>query len=98
MLPRQARPIGPNLTAGAQTVVDESVTRALANPEVQQLLTQAVERAHSALMQLLNGDGLIDGITVEDGAVTVNMLPLLSRALTVRPGPRLAGPTRACPS
>ena len=33
-------------------------------------------------MQLLSGDGLIDGITVEDGAVTVNMLPLVSRALT----------------
>ena len=27
-------------------------------------------------------DGLLDGITVEDGAVTVNLLPLISRGLT----------------
>jgi hypothetical protein len=74
--------LAPTLTAGAQTVVEQGLTRALANPEIQQLLTQSVERAHSALMQLLNGDGLVDGITVEDGAVTVNMLPLVSRALT----------------
>ena len=33
-------------------------------------------------MQLLEGDGLVDGITVVDGEVTVNMLPLIARGLT----------------
>ena len=82
VLPGNLDRLAPTLTAGAQRAVDQALTRALANPDVQQLLTQAVERAHSALMQLLNGDGLVDGITVQDGAVTVNMLPLVSRALT----------------
>jgi hypothetical protein len=82
LLPGNLDRLAPTITAGAQAVVDQGLTRALGNPEVQELLTDAVERAHSALMQLLSGDGLIDGITVEDGAVTVNLLPLVSRALT----------------
>ena len=78
VLPGNLDRLAPTLTAGAESVVDRGLTRALANPDVQQALTQAVERAHSALMQLLSGDGLVDGITVEDGAVTVNLLPLVS--------------------
>ncbi len=86
VLPANLDRLAPTLTAGAETVVDRGLTRVFANPEVQSALTQAVERAHSALMQLLSGDGLIDGITVEDGAVTVNLLPLVSRGLTVVQG------------
>ena len=82
VLPANLDRMAPTLAAGAQTFVDSALTRALGNPEVQQLITDAVERAHSALMRLLSGDGLIDGISVEDGAVTVNLLPLVSRALT----------------
>jgi hypothetical protein len=33
-------------------------------------------------MRLLEGDGLVDGITVVDGAVTLNLLPLIDRGLT----------------
>ena len=86
VLPGNLARLAPTLTAGAESVVDRGLERALANPDVQQALTQAVERAHSALMQLLSGDGLIDGITVQDGQVTVNMLPLISRALTAVQG------------
>ena len=86
VLPANLDRLAPTLTAGAETVVDRGLTRVFANPEVQSALTQAVERAHSALMQLLSGDGLIDGITVEDGAVTVNLLPLVSRGLTLVQG------------
>ena len=64
VLPGNLARLAPTLTAGAESVVDRGLERALANPDVQQALTQAVERAHSALMQLLSGDGLIDGITV----------------------------------
>ncbi|HET9666806.1 MAG TPA: hypothetical protein VFP09_08630 [Desertimonas sp.] len=82
VLPSNLDRLAPTLTAGAQSFVDSALTRVIGNPEVQQFLTDAVERAHSALMQLLSGDGLVDGITVEEGAVTVNFLPLVSRALT----------------
>jgi hypothetical protein len=83
VLPTQLDRLAPTLTAGAQTVVDRGLTRALGNPDVQQALDAAVERAHAALMRLLEGDGLIDGVTVQDGAVTVNVLPLVSRALSL---------------
>jgi hypothetical protein len=86
ILPDNLDRLAPTLTAGAQTVVDRGLTLVFANPEVQELLTGAVERAHSALMDLLSGDGLIDGITVEDGVVTLNLLPLISRGLTLVQG------------
>jgi hypothetical protein len=78
--------LAPTLTMGAETVVDRGLTRALANPDVQDALNAAVERAHAALMRLLEGDGLIDGVTVQNGAVTVNLLPLVSRALSLIQG------------
>jgi hypothetical protein len=37
-------------------------------------------------MRLLRGDGLVDGITVVDGEVTLNLLPLVARGLTVLQG------------
>jgi hypothetical protein len=86
VLPTRLDRLAPTLVAGAESFVDQALNRVMANPEVQQLLDTAVERAHSALMQLLSGDGLIDGITVEDGAVTVNLLPLISRGLTAVQG------------
>jgi hypothetical protein len=54
----------------------------LSDPDVQQVITDVVERAHQRALRLLEGDGLVDGITVVDGEVTVNMLPLIARGLT----------------
>jgi hypothetical protein len=82
ILPTQLDRFAPTLVSGAQTFVDRRLTDLLARPEVQQLISDAVERAHSALMRLLSGDGLVDGITVQDGEVTVNLLPLISRGLS----------------
>jgi hypothetical protein len=82
VLPERLDRFAPTLVAGAQSFVDDRLNRALSNPDVQRLITDAVERAHSALMRLLSGDGLIDGITVQEGEVTVNLLPLISRGLT----------------
>jgi hypothetical protein len=82
ILPAQLDRFAPTLVSGAQTFVTDRLTTALSNPDVQELLRNAVERAHSALMRLLSGDGLIDGITVQDGEVTLNLLPLISRGLT----------------
>jgi hypothetical protein len=83
ILPTRLDRFAPTLVAGARQFVDSGLNRALSNPEVQELIAAAVDRAHSALMQLLRGGGLVDGITVEDGAVTVNLLPLVSRGLTL---------------
>ena len=83
----ERRPAGPARSAGSDPDSGRpDVRRPRAHPGARQprcasrRSPQAVERAHSALMQLLSGDGLVDGITVDDGAVTVNLLPLVSAA------------------
>jgi len=38
-----------------------------------------VRKAYGEFVDLLRGDGLIDGVTVEDGQVTLNLLPLIGR-------------------
>jgi hypothetical protein len=81
VLPDSLTRLEPVLASGARTAVNAGLDRLLSTPEVQETLTRLVERAHRAAMRLLQGDGLVDGITIVDGAVTVNMLPLISRGL-----------------
>ena len=69
------------LAAGARSAVDRGLTRVLANPEVQDVLTTVVERSHRRAMRLLQGDGLMDGVDVTDGVVTLNTLPLIGRGV-----------------
>ena len=80
ILPDQLQRFEPVLAAGARTAVERGLTRVLANPDVQALLEEVVERAHARAVQLLEGDGLADGIDVTDGVVTLNTLPLIGRA------------------
>jgi hypothetical protein len=86
ILPSNLDRFAPTLVSGAERFVDQGLNQLLSNPDVQQLLERLVERAHAALMRLLSGDGLIDGITVDQGAVTVNLLPLVSRGLSLVQG------------
>lgn len=69
------------ISSGVEAGLRRRLTAALADPDVQEVLDAAVERAHGAAMQLLRGDGLRDGVTVEDGRVTLNLLPLIARGL-----------------
>jgi hypothetical protein len=82
VLPSSLDRLAPVMTGGLQAAVDRGLTEAFESPEVQDLVINLVRRAHSAAMRLLEGDGLVDGITVVDGAVTLNLLPLLDRGLT----------------
>jgi hypothetical protein len=82
VLPSSLDRLAPTLTGGLQAAVDRGLTEAFSNPEVQEIITNLVRRAHAAAMRLLEGDGLVDGITVVDGAVTLNLLPLIDRGLT----------------
>ena len=81
VLPDRVQPLAPLLASGARSAVERGVDRLLANPDVQAVMTEVVERAHRRAMQLLTADGLVDGVTVVDGAVTVNLLPLVGRGL-----------------
>jgi hypothetical protein len=80
-LPTNLQRLEPVLAAGARSAVDRGLTRVLANPDVQDVLTTVVERSHRRAMKLLEGDGLMDGIDVTDGVVTLNTLPLIGRGL-----------------
>ena len=58
VLPDDLDRLEPAIAAGLQTAVDRGVTRALSSPEVQEIITQIIERAHSRAMDLLQGDGI----------------------------------------
>ena len=47
------------------------------------MLTDLVRRAHARAMSLLQGDGVADGVSVVNGEVTLNLIPLFGRALTL---------------
>ena len=81
VLPTNLQRLEPVLAAGARSAVDRGLTRVLANPEVQDVLTTVVERSHRRAMRLLQGDGLMDGVDVTDGVVTLNTLPLIGRGV-----------------
>ena len=82
VLPGSLDRLAPTIAGGLQAAVNRGLTEAFSNPEVQEIITNLVRRAHAAAMRLLEGDGLVDGITVVDGAVTLNLLPLIDRGLT----------------
>ena len=82
VLPDQLQSLEPLLAGGARTAVDRGVAVLLAQRETETVFRRLAERAHRAAMRLLQGDGLLDGISVNDGAVTLNLLPLVGRAAT----------------
>jgi hypothetical protein len=81
VMPSSLDRLAPVLVGGLEQAVDAGLTRLFENPEVQELFTDLVRRAHAAAMRLLEGDGLVDGISVVDGEVTLNLIPLVTRGL-----------------
>jgi hypothetical protein len=81
-LPTGLQRFAPTIAAGATAALQRGVSQLLGTPEVQNLFTELVERAHHRVMELLQGDGVLDGVTVTDGEVTLNLLPIVSQAIT----------------
>jgi hypothetical protein len=79
VLPPALQPLRPAVVGGARAFVQERLERRLATDGSRELITGVVRRAHVAAVDLLRGDGLVDGVTVIDGAISVNLLPLLGR-------------------
>jgi hypothetical protein len=71
----------PAIVGGIDAAVEKRVNALLSLDATRHLIVGLVERSHAQLMRLLEGDGLSGAITVKDGAVTVNLLPVLGLAL-----------------
>jgi hypothetical protein len=69
------------IVGGARQFVEEQLAEVLQKPAVQQVLVTIVRTAHAQLMKVLNGDGMIDGVSIADGKVTLNLLPLVTLGL-----------------
>ena len=81
VLPPALDRLSPALVGGIRTVVQNRLTVLLSREEVRRLVTDVIERAHGRLMKLLRGDGGVTGVSVDNGEVSINLLPLLSRGL-----------------
>lgn len=81
VLPERLQPLEAALVGGARTLVHDRVEILITDDTTRRVIDTVVVRSHGALMTLLEGDGLSGGISVVDGAVTVNTLPLISRGL-----------------
>ena len=80
-VPEELEPFVPVLVGGVQNVVHEGFSRVLEDGRAREALVAVVERAHEAVMRVLEGDGLTGALRVEGADVRVNLLPLLSRGL-----------------
>ena len=75
----QPHRISPILVGGVRTIVNEAFTRVLETEATQDFIVAASERAHAAVMRVLEGGSLRDGVTVDNGEVTLNLIPIVER-------------------
>jgi hypothetical protein len=81
LLPDQLDRFAPAIAAGAERAIDRALSDVLASDRVHDTVVTLVERAHALAMRLLEGNGLSHGVTIENGVVTLNLLPLIDLGL-----------------
>lgn len=81
IVPQALSSLVPTLVAGAREAVQLELEKTLATEATRAMLVTLVERSHGQLMRLLEGDGLSGGLSVQDGEVTLNLLPLVAIGL-----------------
>ena len=78
-LPDVAKSLAPAITLAIQDGIASRLQVGLARPQVQALLLKTVSIAHTQVMNLLRGNP--DAVSVVDGYVTIEVLPLVQAAL-----------------
>ncbi len=81
LLPGDRDGIAGIVTGAAASELESRLADLLDEPRTQELVRRLVAEVHDRVLVLLRGGGLREGWTVEDGAVTVNLLPLVGRGL-----------------
>ena len=91
-LPDQAAFLAAPLSNAVQGFVRDGVQQLLQTDQFKQVWDKANRLTHEAAVQLLRGEPVM-GFTVTDGTVTLNLLPLLARAMAFinDKAPRLFG-------
>jgi hypothetical protein len=69
------------LVGGAREFVEGQLTEVLQKPAVQRVLVTIIRTAHVQLMKVLNGEGLVDGVSIEGDTVSLNVLPVVTLGL-----------------
>ncbi len=82
-VPAALQPFVGVLEGAVRSRVEEGVNAVLSSDAGQRLLIGAAERAHSRALQILQGDGLLssDAVSIENGTVTLDLLPVIRQAL-----------------
>lgn len=82
IVPGRLQPLTDVLLAGVRTRVEVRVGELIRSDEVSSAISRAAGRAHAAAVDVLEGEDVVEGVTVENGEVRVNLLPLMTRVLT----------------
>lgn len=82
LLPSELDRFASTIAGATNAAVERALGRVLSTPAVQETITTLVERTHARAMRLLEGGGLADGINVDNGEVSINLLPLMAQGLT----------------
>jgi hypothetical protein len=81
VLPSGFSQYGDLIEQGAYNLVETQLKEALQNPTVQDTLIALIRNAHTQLLDVLQGDGEIDNVTIGDGKVTINVMPFVEIGL-----------------
>jgi hypothetical protein len=86
ILPPALQRITPAIVGGVEQRIEDRLSNRLADPDTRDTLISIFERSYGAFLDVMKGDGLADGVTVEHGEVTVNFLPLVADGLQTLQG------------
>jgi len=81
VLPGDGQRLEAVIARQAHTVVATQVAKVLATDQAQEVFKGLVKVSHKQLMKLLNGGSLGDFATVENGTVTLSLVPLVGAGL-----------------
>ncbi len=81
LLPDGLDEVAPVIAGATHEIVERTLTDVFGSEDVDDLIARIVGDAHDQALDLLRGDGLRDGITVEGNEISLNLLPLITRGL-----------------
>ncbi|NLD77185.1 MAG: hypothetical protein GX643_11015 [Acidimicrobiales bacterium] len=85
-LPTDMAPVAGLVVGAVRPVVHDGISRLLSDDATRQLIVGAAERSHRSAMRVLDGGSLSSGVSVDSGTVSVNLLPVVGRALELVQG------------